>query len=82
MTAAELLPLLNSFQRAVLKALDDAGEDGLTEEEIQDKLAMLPGTEKRALRELAGMLLVQTTGERRATRAGRQANVWRACKRI
>jgi len=66
---------LNALQRQVL-ALLQATPDGLTDEEMQQRLEMNPSTQRPRRIELARRGLVVEAGTRR-TASGRMAVVWR-----
>ena len=69
---------LNAMQRQVL-ALLQATPEGLTDEEMQQRLEMNPSTQRPRWIELARRGLVVEAGTRR-TASGRMATVWRAAK--
>jgi|SaaInlLV_10m_DNA_2_1039722.scaffolds.fasta_scaffold09822_3 hypothetical protein len=60
----------------VLRFIEDAGNDGATDEEIQTALDMNPSTERPRRGELVTQGAVKDSGVRRPTRSGRQAGVW------
>jgi hypothetical protein len=66
---------LNAMQRRVL-ALLQATPEGLTDEEMQQRLEMNPSTQRPRRIELARRGLVVETGTRK-TASGRMATVWR-----
>ena len=68
-------PTLNAMQRRVLELLQ-ATPDGLTDEEMQTRLAMNPSTQRPRRIELARRGMVVEAGTRR-TASGRMAVVWR-----
>lgn len=72
----DLLPLLNTYERAILCALVGAGDTGLSDQQLQDALTMPAGREQRARRALAGMALLRDTGRTRVARSGRREVVW------
>lgn len=53
-----------------------AGDDGLTDEQIQDLLALNPSTERPRRVELVERGVVEDSERRRPTRSGRSAVVW------
>ena len=66
---------LNAMQRRLLELLT-ATPAGLTDEEMQRRLAMNPSTQRPRRGELAEMGLVVRAGTRK-TASGRSADVWR-----
>lgn len=74
--AESMVPECATLRRAVLAAVRAAGEDGLTDEEVQDRLAMSGSTQRPRRRELEKAGLVRDSGRTRQTRSGRNAVVW------
>jgi hypothetical protein len=74
--ADEIKPAANTLRRKVYDYIVDQ-EAGATDEEIQDALQMNPSTERPRRRELQQGGLIQDSGDRRPTRSGRKAVVWR-----
>jgi len=66
---------LNAMQRRVLELLQ-ATPGGLTDEEMQRRLGMIPSTQRPRRIELARRGLVVADGTRKAS-SGRWATVWR-----
>lgn len=75
--AAGVAPRAGTLRAAVL-ALLKATPGGLTDEEVQDALAMGPSTQRPRRVELVGQGLVRDAGRTRKTRSGRSAVVWEA----
>jgi transcription initiation factor IIE alpha subunit len=73
---AESLPHL---RRQVWEYLLEQGERGATDEEMQDALNMNPSTQRPRRLELLenNPPLIRDSGERRPTKSGRSATVWR-----
>lgn len=69
-------PRAETLRRAVLEFLRQRGEQGATDEEIQDALAMPGNTARPRRRELQMAGLVVDSGNTRETRSGRQAVIW------
>jgi transcription initiation factor IIE alpha subunit len=59
----------------VLACIRSAGDHGMTDEEVQDRLQMNPSTERPRRIELMNAGFVSPHGER-PTRSGRRATVW------
>jgi transcription initiation factor IIE alpha subunit len=76
-SAMEIQPTSGRERIRVLTVIADAGDRGLTDEEIQTLLEMNPSTERPRRVELVERGWVQKTGARRRTRSGRSAVVWR-----
>jgi hypothetical protein len=66
---------LNALQRQVL-ALLQATPEGLTDEQMQTRLAMNPSTQRPRRIELMRLGLIVTGGTRK-TKSNRNADVWR-----
>ncbi len=81
--AAAARPGAGTGRGAVLKYLVRCGEDGATDEQIQQSLGMRVQTETPRRRELVQAGLVTDSGRRRPTSSGRTAAVWIAtdCRR-
>lgn len=60
----------------VYEALLKAGERGLTDEEVQEKLGMNPSTQRPRRIELVQQNRAKDSGGWRMTRSGRRATVW------
>lgn len=74
--AAAILPRTETLRRAVLDAIRNAGDEGMTDEELQESLAMNPSTQRPRRIECVGLGLVKDSGRTRPTRSGRKATVW------
>lgn len=78
--AAEAIqPRAETLRRAVLDYLRSRGEEGATDEETQEALAMSGSTQRPRRCELQEMGLVVDSGRTRPTRSGRAAVVWVVC---
>lgn len=77
--ATEIQPRTETLRRAVLAFLQQRGDEGASDEEIQEALAMNPSTQRPRRIELVTMGLVRDSGRTRPTRSGRAAVVWVAC---
>lgn len=73
-------PAAASMRGRVLAALRQAGPAGLTDDEMQVRLAMNPSTQRPRRVELARAGLVVETDRTRETRGGRAASVWVAAE--
>lgn len=67
---------LNALQARVLAAIASCESHGATDEELQERLALNPSTERPRRIELCDKRFVVDSGRRRLTRAGRRAVVW------
>jgi hypothetical protein len=78
MAAADALTsqALNALQRQVVAFLHERGDQGATDEEMQNGIPMDPNTQRPRRRELAKRGLVVEAGTRR-TASGRMAMIWR-----
>jgi hypothetical protein len=74
--ADAIKPDASELRRRVLAYLRGRGEDGATDEEIQEGLPMAQNTERPRRRELELAGLVIDSGRKRRTRSGRNAVVW------
>lgn len=75
--AAEAIsPDAPTLRRLVLDALREAGERGMTDQEIQRRLDMDPSTERPRRGELVKAGLVVDSGRQRKTTSDRNAVVW------
>jgi hypothetical protein len=72
--AAAIFPVAGTLRGLVLASLRERG--AMTDEEMQDILAMNPNTQRPRRIELVEALLVRDSGQRRPTRSGRMAVVW------
>lgn len=75
--ASLTLEQINDGHRRVLNALWRHRERGLTDEEIQHLGGLNPSTERPRRGELVEAGMVEETEERRATKSGRMAKVWK-----
>lgn len=66
------------LRQQVLAVLREAGEDGLTDFEVSQKLDILRGTASKRRSELGHQGFVQATNRRRKTDTGSSAIVWQA----
>jgi hypothetical protein len=70
-------PAITSLQSLVLSTLREAGEKGLTDEELTDRHSDENRSTYRTRRaELVRRGLVRATGQKRRLRNGRQGRVW------
>ena len=69
---------LGHLQRMVLDAIRDAGSDGMTADEVAQKLRLSQLTVRPRATELARRGLVIDGGTRRKNESGRSAIVWEA----
>lgn len=74
--ARAIEPRAETLRRLVLDALREAGERGMTDQEIQRRLDMDPSTERPRRGELVRDGLVRDSGQQRKTLSGRMATVW------
>jgi hypothetical protein len=74
--AESIKPDASELRRRVLAYLRGRGEDGATDEEMQDALGMGGSTERPRRVELVEMGSVVDSGRKRKTRSGRNAVVW------
>ncbi len=77
--AREIQPAAGTLRAKVLRFLQAfAGEYGATDEQMQVYLDMAPNTQRPRRIELVRAGLVEDSGEKRKTKSGRKAVVWRA----
>lgn len=75
--AAEAIePARSTLRDLVLAAIQAAGVDGMTDQEIQTRLRLDPSTERPRRVELVVRGLVGDSGRTRPTSSGRRATVW------
>lgn len=74
--AERIRPDANTLRMAVYRHLLAAGDDGLTDEQMQEGIPMQPSTQRPRRIELVGMGLARDSGRTRPTRSGRKATVW------
>tara|TARA_R110002072_G_scaffold286175_2_gene451194 strand:- start:899 stop:1309 length:411 start_codon:yes stop_codon:yes gene_type:complete len=74
--AAMIAPHSSSMRSRVHRAIIDAGKHGLTDDEGEQLLGMIPQTYTPRRGELRKMGVVRDSGNRRNTRRGRATNVW------
>ncbi len=65
-----------ALRRRVLRAIQDSGTYGRTDDEIQCQLALDGNTERPRRWELVQLRMIYDSGMRRQTRSGRRAVVW------
>jgi hypothetical protein len=82
LAALRVLPHTGTARRRVLEAIFMAAANGLTDEEIQDELHMNPSTQRPRRVELVEGGWVEDSGERRPTRSGMDAVVWRGTDKV
>ena len=71
-------PRANSDRLRVLFAIRDAGERGITDDELQFGLNMPGDTERPRRNELLEKGLIWKSATTRPTRSGHEATVWRS----
>jgi hypothetical protein len=69
-------PKFTAQVRRVYHAIETAGEDGLTDEEGQERMVISGNSYRPARGALVKLGLVARSGTFRATRAGNNANIW------
>ena len=74
--AERIAPAVNRLQLVVLRAIEAAGEAGLTDEQICEATGLNPSTERPRRVELERSGLVRDSEARRPTVSGRSAAVW------
>jgi hypothetical protein len=74
--AKEIEPLAGTLRARVLAELRAAGPEGLTDEELQERLAMGASTQRPRQIELFEAGLVRDSGRTRPAKSGRAATVW------
>jgi hypothetical protein len=74
--AESIKPDASELRRRVLAYLRGRGEDGATDEEMQDALGMGGSTQRPRRRELELAETVRNSGRTRRTKSGRNAVVW------
>lgn len=74
--ADEAVPTAGTERRRVWDFFESRGDYGATDEEAQEALGMNPSTERPRRVELVQRKLIEDSGRRRETRAGRKAVVW------
>jgi len=74
--AEAIAPKADTLRRAVLEHIQKCGEDGATDEEIQDALSMSGDTERPRRWECQRAGLIRDSGRTRAVKSGRAAVVW------
>jgi len=80
LAAERIRPTAASLRAQVMQLLESCPA-GLTDEEIQERLSMPGNTERPRRSELVSMGWVADSGQRRPTRSGRKATVWKAVRR-
>lgn len=82
LAAAEAIrPAADTLRAAVLHFLEERGDDGATDEEMQDALGINPSTQRPRRIELVEAGWVKDSGRTRKTRSGGTAVVWTAVPR-
>lgn len=79
--AERIEPQTGTLRRWALDAIRKAGDAGLTDEELGERIRLDPSTARPRRIELVTAGFVVDSGARRRTRAGREATVWRAVAR-
>ena len=74
--AVAIAPDMGTLRGKVYAYIQQCGDDGATDEEIQSALEMNPSTERPRRIELCAMRLVRDSGRSQLTRSGRRAVVW------
>lgn len=75
--ASWIMPRSGTLRRLVLDAIAAAYFYGLTDDEMQVQLGMNPSTQRPRRVELSEDGWITDSGDRRTTRGGRQAIVWK-----
>ena len=81
LAALRVMPHTGTARRRVLDAILVATRDGMTDEELQDVLAMNPSTQRPRRVELVEGGWIEDSGRRRPTRSGMDAVVWQATEK-
>lgn len=79
--AVEIEDSRSTLRGRVFRFILDRGSDGATDEEVQLELGMNPSTQRPRRIELMRAKQVADSGERRLTRSGRKAVVWKVVER-
>lgn len=74
--AEAIAPVAATLRRMVLEAIAAAGADGLTDEEMLERVGLQPSSGRPRRIELVRAGLVADSGQTRPTKSGRQATVW------
>ena len=74
--AESIKPALNSLQQAVLSYLRNRGDEGATDEEMQENIPLSQNCQRPRRVELCVSGHVCDSGRTRKARSGRQATVW------
>lgn len=74
--AADLVPKLGRLQRLAKAAIEQAGERGLTADELAKRLAMDRWSIQPRTSELRRKGLIRDSGQRRQNATGKSAIVW------
>lgn len=74
--ARAIQPHMSRLRAMVFAYFSTRGKIGATDEEVQQELHMPANTERPRRIELERMGLIVDSGEKRKTRAGRNASVW------
>jgi len=75
-SAGGIASVSGAKRRAVYQAIVASGDDGMTDEEMQDATGMAPNTQRPRRVELVRDGSVIDSGIRRNTKSGRKAVVW------
>lgn len=76
--AERIEPSVETLRGKVLRFVRSCGDNGATDEEVQDALSMNPSTERPRRIELERLGFVQDSGKIRLTRSNRKAVVWKS----
>src|SRR5262245_33899466 len=79
--AQTIEPLAGTLRGRILAELRAAGKEGLTDEELQERLAMGPSTQRPRRIELVEAGFVRDSGRTRPAKSGRAATVWVAVEK-
>jgi len=74
--AERIAPLAGTKRAAVLEYIEQCGEIGATDEEMQARMPMPANTQRPRRIELCAMGFVKSNGKTRPTRSGDHALVW------
>lgn len=75
--ADSMVPHVNGLQAEVLATIKRSGNHGMTTDEVECALSGRHQTISARVRELALKKLITSNGDKRKTRSGRNALVWR-----
>lgn len=74
--AQRIAPVAGTKGAIVLQYLIDCGADGATDEEMQERIPMMPNTQRPRRVQLVRDYCIKDSGKVRRTRAGDWAIVW------